>query len=130
MKAIVYRDNGAPDVLRLVDRDPPAPGPGEVRVRVAVSGANPTDWQARSAAAHPKRFPEVTPHLDGAGTIFGLPRRPSAVPRRAASASTDGFRHRTSGVGIGAMATDVAGFIDADSSTRTPAASPATNSER
>ena len=122
MKAIVYRDNGAPDVLRLVDRDPPAPGPGEVRVRVAVSGVNPTDWQARSGATHPKRFPEVTPHLDGAGTIDGLPRRPSA--------STGGFRHRTSGVGIGAMATDVAGFIDADSSTRTPAASPATNSER
>ncbi|MEV6506768.1 NADPH:quinone reductase [Streptomyces sp. NPDC051642] len=69
MKAIIYRDAGGPDVLRLVDRDLPAPGPGEVRVRVAVSGVNPTDWQARSRAAHPRRFPEVTPHLDGAGTI-------------------------------------------------------------
>ncbi len=69
MKAIIYRDNGGPEVLRLVDRDLPAPGPGEVRVRVAVSGVNPTDWQARSGAGHPKRFPEVTPHLDGAGTI-------------------------------------------------------------
>lgn len=69
MKAIVYRDNGGPEVLRLVDRDLPAPGPGEVRVRVAVSGVNPTDWQARHGADHPKRFPEVTPHLDGAGTI-------------------------------------------------------------
>ncbi|MEU2735261.1 NADPH:quinone reductase [Streptomyces sp. NPDC007095] len=69
MKAIIYRDNGGPDVLRLVDRDLPAPGPGEVRVRVAVSGVNPTDWQARSGAALPKHFSEVTPHLDGAGTI-------------------------------------------------------------
>ncbi|WP_031513300.1 NADPH:quinone reductase [Streptomyces sp. NRRL F-5123] len=69
MKAIVYRDNGGPDVLRLVDRDLPVPGPGEVRVRVTVSGVNPTDWQARSGAGHPKHFPEVTPHLDGAGTI-------------------------------------------------------------
>ncbi|WP_413105122.1 NADPH:quinone reductase [Streptomyces sp. Inha503] len=69
MKAIIYRDNGDPDVLRLVDRDLPAPGPGEVRVRIAVSGINPTDWKARSGAAGPKRFPEVTPHLDGAGTI-------------------------------------------------------------
>jgi hypothetical protein len=34
----------------------------------------------------------------------GSPRRPSAVPARAARASTGGFRHRTSGVGIGAMA--------------------------
>ncbi|CAL9652169.1 NADPH:quinone reductase [Streptomyces sp. Tu 3180] len=69
MKAIIHRDNGAPGVLRLVDRDLPEPGPGEVRVRVAVSGVNPTDWQARSGAGHPKRFVEVTPHLDGAGTI-------------------------------------------------------------
>lgn len=69
MKAIIYRDNGTPDVLRLVDRDLPAPGPGEVRVRVAVSGVNPTDWQARAGLGHPKHFPEVTPHLDGAGTI-------------------------------------------------------------
>ncbi|WP_406835682.1 NADPH:quinone reductase [Streptomyces sp. AHU1] len=69
MKAIIYHDNGAPDVLRFVDRDLPEPGPGEVRVRVAVSGVNPTDWQARSGAGHPKRFSEITPHLDGAGTI-------------------------------------------------------------
>ncbi|GAA0919469.1 MULTISPECIES: NADPH:quinone reductase [Streptomyces violaceusniger group] len=69
MKAIIYRDNGDPDVLRLVDRDLPTPGPGEVRVRIAVSGINPTDWKARSGASGPKRFPEVTPHLDGAGTI-------------------------------------------------------------
>ncbi|QKW33152.1 NADPH:quinone reductase [Actinomadura sp. NAK00032] len=67
MKAIVYRANGGPDVLHLVDRDVPVPGPGEVRVRVAVSGVNPADWQARSGA--PMKFPEVTPHLDGAGVI-------------------------------------------------------------
>ncbi|MFC5666025.1 NADPH:quinone reductase [Kitasatospora misakiensis] len=69
MKAIIYRDHGGPDVLRLVDRDLPLPGPGEVRVKVAVSGVNPTDWQARSRAAHPRPFPEATPHLDGAGVI-------------------------------------------------------------
>ena len=69
MKAIIYRDNGAPDVLQLVDRDVPEPGPGEVRVRIAVSGVNPTDWQARSGPGHAKHFSEVTPHLDGAGTI-------------------------------------------------------------
>jgi NADPH2:quinone reductase len=69
MKAIIYRDNGGPDVLQFVERDRPVPGPGEVRVRVAVSGTNPTDWQARSGIAHRKMFPEVTPHLDGAGVI-------------------------------------------------------------
>ncbi|MFI6245996.1 NADPH:quinone reductase [Streptomyces sp. NPDC051016] len=84
MKAIIYRDNGAADVLRLVDRDLPAPGPGEVRVRVAVSGVNPTDWQARSGAGHPKLFSEVTPHLDGAGTVdaVGEGVDPSRVGQR------------------------------------------------
>lgn len=67
MKAVVYRDNGGPDILQLVDREPPVPAPGEVRVRVAVSGVNPTDWQARAAQA--MAFPEITPHLDGAGVI-------------------------------------------------------------
>jgi NADPH2:quinone reductase len=69
MKAIIYRDTGDPDVLELVDRDLPEPAPGEVRVRVAVSGVNPTDWKSRSGATNPKQFPEVTPHLDGAGVI-------------------------------------------------------------
>ncbi|MFI5914137.1 NADPH:quinone reductase [Dactylosporangium sp. NPDC051541] len=69
MKAIIYRENGGPEVLRLVERDRPDPGPGEVRVRVVVSAVNPTDWQARSGIAHRKLFAEVTPHLDGAGVI-------------------------------------------------------------
>ncbi len=69
MKAIIYRDHGDPDVLQLVDRDRPEPGPGEVRVRVVVSGVNPTDWKTRSGATNPKQFPEVCPHLDGAGVI-------------------------------------------------------------
>jgi NADPH2:quinone reductase len=67
MKSIVYSETGDPSVLRLEDREVPAPGPGEVRVRVVVSGVNPTDWKNRSADAMP--FPEVTPHLDGAGFI-------------------------------------------------------------
>ncbi|MEU8355501.1 NADPH:quinone reductase [Nonomuraea sp. NPDC048882] len=69
MKAIIYRDHGDADVLQLVERDVPEPGPGEVRVRVAVSGVNPTDWKSRSGATNRKSFPEVTPHLDGAGVI-------------------------------------------------------------
>jgi NADPH2:quinone reductase len=69
MRAIIYRDNGDPGVLELVDRPDPEPGPGEVRVRVAVSGVNPTDWKTRAGATNPKQFPEVTPHLDGAGVI-------------------------------------------------------------
>ena len=69
MKAIIYRETGGPDVLELVERELPEPGPGEVRVRLAVSGVNPTDWKTRSGASGPLRFPEVTPHLDGAGVV-------------------------------------------------------------
>src|SRR4051812_16468446 len=69
MKAVIYRDNGGPEVLELLDREPAAPGPGEVRVRVAVSGVNPTDWKTRSGATNPKLYAEVTPGLDGAGVI-------------------------------------------------------------
>jgi NADPH2:quinone reductase len=69
MRAIIYRDKGGLDVLQLVDRALPAPGPGEVRVRVAVSGVNPTDWKSRSNTDTAMPFPEVTPNLDGAGTI-------------------------------------------------------------
>ena len=57
------------EVLELVDQETPEPGPGEVRVRVVVSGVNPTDWKTRYGATNPKQFPEVTPHLDGAGVI-------------------------------------------------------------
>jgi NADPH:quinone reductase len=69
MRAIIYRGNGDPEVLELVDREVPAPGAGEVRVRVAVSGVNPTDWKTRSGATNPLQFPEITPHLDGAGVV-------------------------------------------------------------
>src|SRR5690349_8314843 len=69
MKAIVYRDNGGPDVLELVDRDPGEPGPGEVRVRVEVSGVNPTDWKSRAGSGRPGPAGEIVPNQDGAGVV-------------------------------------------------------------
>jgi NADPH:quinone reductase len=69
LKAIVHRVHGGPEVLELVDRDLPSPGPGEVRVRIAVSGVNPTDWQARAGGVNAPDIPETTPHHDGAGTV-------------------------------------------------------------
>ncbi len=71
MRAIVYTENGDPDVLQLVERPDPEPGPGEVRVRLAFSGVNPTDWKSRrgSGPGQPPPFPEVTPNQDGAGVI-------------------------------------------------------------
>jgi hypothetical protein len=57
------------------------------------SGASCSIRAAAPAAAHA---------TDDAGD--GSPRQPNATPGRAASASTGGLRHRTCGVGIGAMA--------------------------
>ncbi|HEY3873469.1 MAG TPA: hypothetical protein VGM10_34245 [Actinocrinis sp.] len=78
MKAIVYRENGGPDVLRLVDRDLPEPGSGEVRVRVAVSGVNPTDWQARSGTA---AFYTRAPDPIGSGALVVRAQRVARLLR-------------------------------------------------
>ncbi|MGK5114429.1 MULTISPECIES: NADPH:quinone reductase [unclassified Geodermatophilus] len=67
MRAIVYTENGDPDVLRLVDRPSPDPGPGEVRVRLAFAGVNPTDWKRRRTA--PPDPGGQVPGQDGAGTV-------------------------------------------------------------
>lgn len=44
MKAIVYEQYGAPDVLELREVDRPAPAAGEALVRVLAVAVNPGDW--------------------------------------------------------------------------------------
>jgi NADPH:quinone reductase-like Zn-dependent oxidoreductase len=44
MKAIVQERFGPPDVLRLVDLDPPEVGANDVLVRVHAAALNPADW--------------------------------------------------------------------------------------
>ena len=44
MKAIVQERFGPPDVLRLVDTDPPEVGANDVLVRVHAAALNPYDW--------------------------------------------------------------------------------------
>ncbi|MBM9508915.1 NADPH:quinone reductase [Streptomyces sp. KK5PA1] len=73
MKAVVYaRTGAASEVLRVVERDVPAPGPGEVRVEVAVSGLNPIDFKLRQGSGPSAPVPEIVPHQDGAGTVDAL----------------------------------------------------------
>lgn len=43
MKAVVVREFGGPEQLRLADFADPVPGPGQVRVAVAAAGVNPVD---------------------------------------------------------------------------------------
>ncbi|SNQ51733.1 Alcohol dehydrogenase zinc-binding domain protein [Frankia canadensis] len=58
MRAISQTAFGGPDVLRLIEADPPVPGPGEVQIKVSAAGVNPADWKARAGLldlpmAHP-----------------------------------------------------------------------------
>ncbi|WP_409329521.1 NADPH:quinone reductase [Trujillonella humicola] len=82
MRAITYRENGGPEVLRLTDRPTPEPGPGEVLVRLALSGVNPTDWKARQGT--PPAAGEQVPGQDGAGTVEAVGRGvdPAVVGQR------------------------------------------------
>ena len=58
MKAIQFSRYGGPDVLDIVEIDPPHPGPGEVRIRVRAAGVNPSDWKRREGQY--RAFEQVT----------------------------------------------------------------------
>jgi NADPH2:quinone reductase len=47
MKAVLMRENGGPDVLRMEDVETPRPGPGEARVRLEFAGVNFIDIYGR-----------------------------------------------------------------------------------
>ena len=49
MKAIVYREYGAPDVLRLEELDKPAPKENEVLIKVRAAEATKSDCEMRSS---------------------------------------------------------------------------------
>jgi NADPH2:quinone reductase len=69
MRAAWYERTGpAREVLVVGEMPDPEPRPGEVRVKLATSGANPSDWKARTGS-RPMIAPRIIPHSDGAGVI-------------------------------------------------------------
>ena len=60
MKAIVYHEYGAPDVLKLEEVDTPVVKDDEVLVRVHASSANPADWHFMRGVPYVMRRPVRT----------------------------------------------------------------------
>src|SRR6202789_4021146 len=77
MKAIVVRQYGGPEVLKLEDYPDPVPGRGEVLVRVAAASVNPIDYKRRAGLTkdfYPITFPGLI-GIDMAGAVVeGAPR--------------------------------------------------------
>jgi NADPH2:quinone reductase len=67
MKAVLMRETGAPEVLRVVEMDTPAPGPGEARVRLDFAGVNFIDIYGRKGL-YKGQLPRVLGD-EGAGVV-------------------------------------------------------------
>ena len=69
MRAIVVKEFGPPEVMKVEDVRDPEPGPGQVLVKVAAAGVNPVETYVRSGAY--ARLPSLPyiPGTDLAGTI-------------------------------------------------------------
>ncbi|MBM3818609.1 MAG: NADPH:quinone reductase [Acidimicrobiia bacterium] len=69
MKAIVVREFGAPEVMRLEHVPDPAPGKGQVLIRVKAIGVNPVEVYIRSGTYARKPSLPYTPGTDVGGVV-------------------------------------------------------------
>jgi NADPH2:quinone reductase len=69
VKAILVRQFGEPDVMRLEEVPDPAPGPGEILLRVRAAGVNPVETYIRKGAYARKPELPYTPGADAAGSV-------------------------------------------------------------
>jgi NADPH2:quinone reductase len=69
MQAIVAREFGGPEVLKLEHVPDPSAGPGHVRVRVHAIGVNPYDTYMRAGGYAIKPDLPYTPGADAAGVV-------------------------------------------------------------
>jgi NADPH2:quinone reductase len=72
MKAIVVREFGGPEVMKIEDAPPPSAGPGQIVIRVRAVGVNPVDTYIRSGLYARKPNLPYTPHADIAGTVEAI----------------------------------------------------------
>jgi NADPH2:quinone reductase len=69
MRAIVVREFGGPEKLKLEDVPDPEPGAGEVLVRIRAAGVNPVDAYIHTGTYARKPPLPYTPGFDGAGEV-------------------------------------------------------------
>jgi NADPH2:quinone reductase len=69
MRAIVVREFGAPDVMKIEDVAAPTPGAGQVLVRVHAVGVNPVETYIRAGTYARKPNLPYTPGSDVGGTV-------------------------------------------------------------
>jgi NADPH:quinone reductase len=69
MKAIVVREFGGPDVMKVEDVPEPSPAAGQVVIRVKAIGVNPVDTYIRAGTYARKPSLPYTPHADIAGVV-------------------------------------------------------------
>jgi NADPH2:quinone reductase len=72
MKAIVVREFGAPDVMKIESVPEPVPGPGQVTIRVHAVGVNPVDTYIRAGAYARKPSLPYTPGTDIGGVVHAV----------------------------------------------------------
>ena len=69
MKALIVREFGGPDVMKLEEVPQPAVASGQLLVRVRAIGVNPVDTYIRSGTYARKPELPYTPHADIAGVV-------------------------------------------------------------
>lgn len=69
MRAILVREFGGPDVMRLENVPTPKPGPSDVLVKVRAAGVNPVEAYIRAGTYARKPAVPFIPGADGAGEV-------------------------------------------------------------
>ena len=72
MKAIIVREFGAADVLKLEDVETPTPSANQILVNIKAAGVNPVDTYIRSGLYPTKPNLPYTPGKDGAGIVEAI----------------------------------------------------------
>jgi NADPH2:quinone reductase len=72
MRAVEVTELGGPEVLKLAEREDPAPGPGQVVVRVRAANVNPTDLGARAGSGRAVPDPPFVLGWDLAGVVAAV----------------------------------------------------------